>query len=110
VRTRAALAVAAAVAIVALTHVIWWVPVNRPRHSELHLGALQLVYSDAYVLVAIVCLAAAGLSVLRLQRARRPAGAPAAGRAFSAFAGRNGLTSLALRASAQNSEMRPPIK
>jgi alpha-1,2-mannosyltransferase len=84
-RSRAALAAAGAVAIVALVHMIWWVPVNRPRHSELHLDALQLVYSDAYVLVAMLALAAAAVSVLRARRARLPAaGAPAAGRALRA--------------------------
>jgi alpha-1,2-mannosyltransferase len=84
-RSRAALAAAGAVAIVALVHMIWWVPVNRPRHSELHLDALQLVYSDAYVLVAMLALAAAAVSVLRARRARLPAAAaPAAGRALRA--------------------------
>jgi alpha-1,2-mannosyltransferase len=77
-RARAALAAAAAVAIVAIAHVIWWVPVNRPRHSELRLDALQLVYSDAYVLLAMLALAAAGVSVLRSRRARLGAGAGSA--------------------------------
>jgi alpha-1,2-mannosyltransferase len=84
-RSRRALAAAGAVAILALVHMIWWVPVNRPRHSELHLDAFQLVYSDAYVLVAMLALAAAGVSLLRTRRARLPAGgAPAAGRALRA--------------------------
>jgi alpha-1,2-mannosyltransferase len=84
-RSRAALAAAGAVTIVALTHVIWWVPVNRPRHSELHLDALQLVYSDAYVLIAIMAVAAAGVSILRSRRGRRPADAAApTGRALRA--------------------------
>jgi alpha-1,2-mannosyltransferase len=84
-RSRGALAAAAAVAIVAFLHIIWWVPVNRPRHSELHLNGLQLVYSDAYVLVAMLALAAAGASVLRARRARLPARAsPAARRALRA--------------------------
>jgi uncharacterized membrane protein len=84
-RSRGALVAAAAVAIVALVHIIWWVPVNRPRHSELHLSGLQLVYSDAYVLFGMVALAAAGASVLRARRARLPARAsPAAGRALRA--------------------------
>jgi alpha-1,2-mannosyltransferase len=84
-RSRGALAAAAAVAILALVHITWWVPVNRPRHSELHLNGLQLVYSDAYVLVAMVAIAAAGASVLRARRARLPARAsPAAGRALRA--------------------------
>jgi alpha-1,2-mannosyltransferase len=92
-RSRAALAAAGAVAIVASLHIIWWVPVNRPRHSELRLDALQLVYSDAYVLVAMFSLAAAGVSVLRARGARRArlaaAAAPAGGalRASQAAAG-----------------------
>jgi alpha-1,2-mannosyltransferase len=84
-RSRAALAAAWAVAILALAHVIWWVPVNRPRHSELRLDALQLLYSDAYVLIAILALVAAGVSMLRGRRARLPAvAAPSAGRALRA--------------------------
>jgi hypothetical protein len=58
------LAATVAAATAALAHVIWWVPVNHPRHSELHLGPLQLVYADAYVLIALIALAAAGASVL----------------------------------------------
>jgi hypothetical protein len=84
-RSRAALAAAWAVAILALAHVIWWVSVNRPRHSVLRLYALQLLYSDAYVLIAILALAAAGVSMLRARRARLPAvAAPSAGRALRA--------------------------
>jgi alpha-1,2-mannosyltransferase len=71
--SRSALAAAGAVAIVAVAHMIWWVPVNRPRHSELRLDALQLVYSDAYVLIALLSLAAAAVSVFRARRARLPA-------------------------------------
>jgi hypothetical protein len=90
---RAALAVAGAVAILALTHVIWWVPVNRPRHSELRLDALQLLYSDAYVLIASLTLVAAGLATLRARRARMPAvDAPAAGGRVASFGGGSGLT------------------
>jgi alpha-1,2-mannosyltransferase len=48
-----------AAAAVAASHVIWWVPVNHPRHSELHLGALQLLWANAYVLVALFALAIA---------------------------------------------------
>jgi hypothetical protein len=98
-RSRAALAAAGAVAILALTHVIWWVPVNRPRHSELRLDALQLLYSDAYVLMAILALAAAGVSMLRARRAvLPPVGAPAAGRPIASFGGRSELTPTAARA------------
>ncbi len=55
--SRAGLAAAGAVAIVASSHVIWWVPVNRPLHSELHLDGSQLVFADAYVLVGLGALA-----------------------------------------------------
>jgi hypothetical protein len=77
--------------IVALVHMIWWVPVNRPRHSELHLGVLQLVYADAYVLIAIAALAASGVSALRRRRghSRARAAAPAA-RAWRASSARAG--------------------
>jgi hypothetical protein len=61
------------------------VPVNRPRHSELRLDALQLVYSDAYVLVAMLALAAAAASLLRSRRARLAAGpGPAAAQGLRA--------------------------
>ncbi|MCW3067413.1 MAG: hypothetical protein JWL67_38 [Solirubrobacterales bacterium] len=58
-RSVAALAALLAVAIVAFSHMIWWVPVNHPRHSELRLDPLQLVYADAYVLIALCALALA---------------------------------------------------
>jgi hypothetical protein len=64
-RAPVVLGAAAAVAIVALVHMIWWVPVNRPRHSELHLNLMQLLYADAYVAIAILALAAVGASALR---------------------------------------------
>jgi alpha-1,2-mannosyltransferase len=69
--SRAAVAAAAAVAIIACSHMIWWVPVNRPRHSELELDPLQLVYADAYVLVGVGALAIAGWRLLRARRADR---------------------------------------
>jgi alpha-1,2-mannosyltransferase len=72
-----ALACAAAAATLAFSHVIWWVPVNRPRHSELHLGGLQLVYADAYVLAGLCALAAAGASWLMARRSAQPRTAPA---------------------------------
>jgi hypothetical protein len=77
-RSGALVAAAALGALVALLHVIWWVPVNRPRHSELHLGAAQLLYADAYVLMAVLALALAGLSELR----RVGDGAPARSRSW----------------------------
>jgi hypothetical protein len=64
-RSRAGLAAAGAVVFVACSHMIWWVPVNRPAHSELHLDPLQLVYSDAYVLIGLCALALAGGVALR---------------------------------------------
>jgi alpha-1,2-mannosyltransferase len=62
----------AAVGAVGLSQVIWWVPVNHPAHSELHLDVLQLIYADAYVLVALLLLATAARSSARrvLGRAR----------------------------------------
>jgi alpha-1,2-mannosyltransferase len=71
--SRTAQAAVELAALAALTHVIWWVPVNHPRHSELHLGALQLFYSDAYVLLAALALAAMGASLVGGVRARAPA-------------------------------------
>ena len=59
------LVAAGAIAAVALSHMIWWVPINHPEHAELHLDALQLVWADAYVLVALLALAAAAWSVAR---------------------------------------------
>jgi hypothetical protein len=61
----AVLVACAAIAAVGLSHVIWWVPINRPPHSELHLDALQLIYADAYVLVAVLILALAASSAAR---------------------------------------------
>ena len=61
----AGLLACAAIAAVGLSHVIWWVPVNHPPHSELHLDALQLIYADAYVLVAVLVLALAASSAAR---------------------------------------------
>lgn len=60
----------AALAAIGLSHVIWWVPVNHPPHSELHLDALQLIYADAYVLVAALVLALASWSTARRALAR----------------------------------------
>ena len=59
------LAAVGVIAAVALSHMIWWVPVNRPEHSELHLDALQLVWADAYVLIALLGVAAAAWPVAR---------------------------------------------
>jgi alpha-1,2-mannosyltransferase len=81
-RSAAGLAAAAAVAVVVASQMIWWVPVNQPRHSELHLELAQLFYADAYVLVAICAIAAMAWSAARARggRSRRPlALAPASG-------------------------------
>jgi alpha-1,2-mannosyltransferase len=53
----AGMAAAALAAVVGYSHVIWWVPVNHPRHSELHLDLPQLFYADAYVLLGLAALA-----------------------------------------------------
>jgi alpha-1,2-mannosyltransferase len=60
----AGLIAAGAVAIVGYSHVIWWVPIDHPRHSELHLGALGLVYADTYVLLGLLALVLVGLAPL----------------------------------------------
>ena len=44
--------------LVGYSHVIWWVPVNHPRHSELHLDPVQLLFADAYVLLGLAALVA----------------------------------------------------
>jgi len=62
---------AALAAAVGYSHMIWWVPVNRPRHSELHLDPLQLVYADAYVFLGLSALAAAAWWNTPLRRAVR---------------------------------------
>lgn len=64
-RSTPGLLACALVSAAALSHVIWWVPVNHPPHSELHLDALQLVWADGYVLIAVLALAGAGWSVAR---------------------------------------------
>ncbi len=58
---------AALAAAVGYSHMIWWVPVNHPRHSELHLAPLQLVYADAYVLLGLCALAAVASRALRIR-------------------------------------------
>jgi len=81
-RSRVGLAACALAALPAYVHVIWWVPIDHPPHSELHLNALQLVFADAYVLIALAVLAAAALAGARELLARyrasaaRRAGAP----------------------------------
>jgi len=54
------------VAAIGYSHMIWWVPVNHPRHSELHLGGLQLAFADSYVLVGLAALLAAAIHDGRL--------------------------------------------
>jgi alpha-1,2-mannosyltransferase len=53
----AGIAAAGLAAVVGYSHMIWWVPVDHPLHSELHLDPLQLVYADAYVLLGLSALA-----------------------------------------------------
>lgn len=57
--SRVGLIVCALAALAAYAHVTWWVPIDHPPHSELHLGALQLVFADGYVIVGLVVLAVA---------------------------------------------------
>jgi alpha-1,2-mannosyltransferase len=64
----AGLVCAGAAAVVGYSHMIWWVPVNHPRHSELRLDSLQLVYADSYVLVALLALAATATAVVAAAR------------------------------------------
>jgi len=52
------MAAASLAAVVGCSHMIWWVPVNHPLHSELHLDPLGLVYSNAYVLLGLAALSA----------------------------------------------------
>jgi alpha-1,2-mannosyltransferase len=61
----AGLLFAGAAAVVGYSHMIWWVPVNHPRHSELRLDPLQLVFADAYVLLALLALVARTLRSAR---------------------------------------------
>jgi hypothetical protein len=64
-RSVAVLAACAFAALLAYAHVIWWVPINHPPHSELHLDAPQLVLADAYVLAGLAALAVAALFAAR---------------------------------------------
>jgi alpha-1,2-mannosyltransferase len=64
--SRARLSAVAAVVAVGCAQVIWWVPVNHPRHSELHLDAAQLVFADAYVLLGLAALVLAAVEARAL--------------------------------------------
>jgi hypothetical protein len=77
----AGVALAGLATLVFLSHMTWWVPVNRPLHSELHLDAPQLVVADAYVGMAMIALAVTGLAVALAGRGRTAAAAPMALRA-----------------------------
>jgi hypothetical protein len=72
VRSRVGLLAFALAAAVGLSHVIWWVPVNHPPHSELHLDVLQLLYANAYVLIAVLVLLTAAWSGARHMLRQRP--------------------------------------
>jgi alpha-1,2-mannosyltransferase len=62
-RARARLAAAAIAVAVGCSHMICWVPVNHPPHSELHLDAAQLIFADAYVLLGLAALAVTTLKI-----------------------------------------------
>ena len=64
----AGIAAASLACVAGYSHVIWWVPVNHPRHSELHLNPLQLVFADAYVLLGLGALAVAAWASARGKR------------------------------------------
>jgi alpha-1,2-mannosyltransferase len=66
----AGMAAAALAAVVGYSQVIWWVPVNHPRHSELHLDLPQLFYADAYVLLGLAALAVVAGRTLAPVKAR----------------------------------------
>jgi alpha-1,2-mannosyltransferase len=75
-RSRARLAAAAIAVAVGCSHMIWWVPVNHPPHSELHLDAAQLIFADAYVLLGLAALALTALEIRAERRLRRLTPAP----------------------------------
>jgi alpha-1,2-mannosyltransferase len=50
---RVGIASVALAAAIGFSHVIWWVPINHPPHSELHLDLLQILYANAYVLLGL---------------------------------------------------------
>jgi alpha-1,2-mannosyltransferase len=58
-RSKAGLVACAVLGAIGFSHLIWWVPINHPRHSELHLDWLQLLSADAYVLTGLLLLIAA---------------------------------------------------
>jgi alpha-1,2-mannosyltransferase len=68
------LAACALAAASAFAHVIWWVPVDHPRHSELHLDLLQLLLADAYVIAALGALVLAARASLGGAAAQQPLG------------------------------------
>jgi alpha-1,2-mannosyltransferase len=70
-RSHTRLLAGALIALVAFAHVIWWVPIDHPLHSELHLGPLQLVYADAYVLIGLAVLIVAAASEVRARAGAR---------------------------------------
>jgi len=71
-RSAAGLAISGLVTAIGLSHVIWWVPVNHPAHSELHLDPLQLIYSNLYVIIGVAALLWATRAALRDRGSGRP--------------------------------------
>jgi alpha-1,2-mannosyltransferase len=55
-RSSAGLAVTAGFAAIGFAQVIWWVPIGQHRHAELHLAGAQLLFANAYVLIALLAL------------------------------------------------------
>lgn len=76
VGSRARLIAAAMATAVGCSHMIWWVPVNHPLHSELHLDATQLIFADAYVLLGLAALALAAVEMRAGRGLRRLTLAP----------------------------------
>jgi hypothetical protein len=76
-RSRAGLAATALLAVAGVSHVIWWVPVGRRHHAELHLDPAQLLFADTYLLIGVgaVALALVG-AIQRARRAPADGGAP----------------------------------
>jgi alpha-1,2-mannosyltransferase len=73
---RVGVASVAFAAAIGYSHVIWWVPINHPLHSELHLDLPQILYADAYVLLGLGALALATWRALASEPTERLAAVP----------------------------------